>query len=362
MRLYYFGIYDSYGGLENFAHNLILRIRRMGVDVTILSPCEHISFEKDFLDVGCQIVRLPDFRKNPILYAKTFDRAVKNASSEDVVQLNICSYRNAIPFLICKKRKLRTVIVGHYTSIADKKFPWLHYLNRRLFRNLGVKVTNSEDVTRFMFCKGTHPVSIFNGIDIKRFEFNEASRKEIRNSHVFLNGITIGQIGRVTRDKNPVFSLMVIEKLHSIDSRFSLRLIGDEKESEARKYAVEHKLMDFVFFDGGQHGGVEKWYSALDILLLPSPKEGLSLTLLESSCNGICLFASTAVPMLNCHRGVSHYLDLQVDLWVASILKYSQESSLDRQDYIKGSNYDLDVSASSYLDLYLNYSKYKGSK
>jgi len=356
MRIFYFGVYGNYGGLENFARNLVLSLRKKGIEFTLMTPAKKIAFEDDFLAAGCSIERLPDFKRHPFAYYKKFRQILKSAGPDDVVQLNICSYRNFLPLLACKKAHVKTIVAGHFANVADGRMPWMHYLNKRLYRKVGVKITMTDDISRFMFSKSSHPFKILNGIDTERFSYSDQARLEIRSQFHFDDGIAIGQISRIIAEKNPIFSVHAMEKVHEVYPNLTLHLIGREYDPSVREY-IETKGLSYIHFDGEQKSGIEKWYSALDVLLLPSPKEGLSLALLESVGSGISLIASTAVPRLECPTPNISFLELDTEIWAKKIEELAA-SLPQRVNQIKGTPYDIEVCAAHYLDVYQNYSVY----
>lgn len=363
MRVYYYGVFDTPAGLENFAKNLITSVthKRDDIKFTILAVTETIAYKEYFLNLGCDIIFLPNYRKHPFAFYNKLLEIFKNSDPEDVVQANICSYRNYFLFKACKKAKMNLIVVGHYTKVGDNKMPWLHYYTRNAFKNLGVKVTNSDEVTKFMFSKKSSPVFIYNGIDSNKFAFSETNRNEMRTTYnVRSDDILIGQIGRIATDKNQSFSIKVFKEINSLYPNTKLFLIGKEIEPHVRKEIGNLGLENSVFMLGVSKEPIEKWYSAFDISLLPSIHEGLSLSLLENVSNGVPLILSTGVPFLNIDPANSFYLDLDVKKWVEQINNIiSCKLWTKRKNDLKNTVYDITKFADAYIDIYLNYSKYK---
>ena len=103
MNVYYYGVYDTNGGLENFAKNLIFEINKQDKSIhfhiiTHSNPC---SFEEEFLKNGCTIIRIPNPHKKPFKFYKKYKKIIKNMGDDDVIQLNICSFRNPFLFIPC---------------------------------------------------------------------------------------------------------------------------------------------------------------------------------------------------------------------------------------------------------------------
>lgn len=361
MRLYYFGIYENNGGLENFGRNLLRAFLRLRPDlqITILATMEDYSYREELEALGCETVILPSPQKRPLSFYRSLRSVLKRASGEDVLQLNICSYRNPFLFRAAKKSKIRTIVVGHYTKIDDGRVPFMHYLNRRIYSSLGLSISNSDDVGKFMF-NGKEDYTILNGIDLERFRFSREARVSVREKLGYRDDeILLGQIGRICSTKNQIFSIQVVEELHKKFPSVRLVLVGIEKEPEPRDYVNQHGL-GFVKFVGPVTEGINDYYSAFDLLFLPSKNEGLSLSLLESAANGLHAFYSTAVPHLKIEQKTGHFLDLEKDLWVMEIGKIIETEAYleERKNLLKNSDYDIDVCAKKYLDLFERFDSY----
>ena len=365
MRIFYYGVFDANGGLENFGRNLISKITSIDPEIkfTLLVENEDFSYKEQFLKIGCDYIVLPIKEKHTLKYYKTILNLFKTGNEkEDIIHLNICSFRNIPLIKAAKDSKLKTIIVGHYTKVDDGRVPLLHNIGRFFFSNYALNVTNSDDVTKFMFKKGSKTIFINNGIDVDKFAIDYNSRQEIRKKLNYSDSdIVIGQIGRISPEKNQIFSISVVQLLVSRFPNVKLCLVGKEMYPDPQSYAINNNLMNVVKFTGPVLSGIEKYYSAFDICLLPSKNEGLSLSLLESMANGVQSFYSTAVPQLSIKIKCATYLELNVDVWAKSLgdcienKKYLAE----RKCELKSTDYELLNSAKRYVKLYKEYDEIK---
>ena len=96
--------------------------------------------------------------------------------------------------------------------------------------------------------------------------------------------------------KNPFFSVRVFAEFQKLvpDARL-LWLGAGELDEPVRELAKELEITDKCLFMGSV-GDVEKWYSAMDILLFPSKMEGLGMVAVEAQTSGLFCFASDRVP------------------------------------------------------------------
>ena len=361
MRVFYHGIKENNGGLENFAKNLIQAVvnKDEKIKFTLLVECEDFSYRELFEKLGCEIVVLANSRKHPFKFYSQLLSVFEKADKEDsVAQLNLCSYRNYFLFKACKKTKMKTIIVGHYTKI-EGKLGFLHYLNRKLFSKFGLKVTNSDDVTNFMFKDKKHVFFVDNGIPCQTFSYSLIDRQEIRKDLALVdNCFLIGQIGRISSEKNQLFSIKAFEDFRSktnCDSK--LLFIGKEMTSEPREYVSNSKYKEDIIFLGPVYSNIFKYYSAFDCCLLPSVHEGMSLSLLECCSNGVDSVFSNAVPKLKVNCPQTRYLPLDESIWADALIKIYNEKMNIRKNSLLGTIYDIDVCAGKYLDIYYNYDK-----
>ena len=354
MTIYYFGIYENNGGLENFAKNLISEISSSAKNIkfTILAINSNFSFRSYFENLGCKVIVLPNPHTSPIKFYKSLLSILNQAEEEDVLHLNICSYRNYFLFKAAKKSRIKTIIVGHYTKIDDGKARLLHFINRQLFKKLGTRVTNSPDVTKFMFNNDKNCVFIDNGTDLEKFSFRVKDREEIRNLYSIGESFLIGQIGRISPEKNQIFIVKVVEKLLQQGFNIKLLLVGKEMNDEVKEYVLSKKLNEKILLIGPVSKDIQKFYSAFDLCVLPSKNEGMSLSLLECASNGLTCFMSSAVPRLKVDLESIHYFNLDEMVWVEEIIKEIQNPQILRKNVLTGSVYDIKVCANKYVDLY----------
>ena len=362
MEILYFGIYENNGGLENFAKNLIQSILKQKSDIqfTLLVTVENFSYKALFESLGCKIVILPNPHKSPLKFYKELLQILREKAKTSVLQLNICSFRNYFLFRACKKSKIKTIIVGHYTRV-EGKLTLAHFINRRIFSSFALNITNSDDVTKFMFAKGAKTIFIDNGIPCDKFSFNKNSRKEIRHNLLITDDcFLIGQIGRISYEKNQLFSIRVFEKFVEThpDIKSKIIFVGKKMDSKPLEYVDSLPISNDVIFTGPIFNGLEKYYSAFDVCLLPSIHEGMSLSLLECASNGVQTVLSTAVPNIKVDCEQMNYVELTVGKWVEKLYECYKNRFINRKNKLLGTFYDINKCAESYINLYINYSKY----
>ncbi len=359
MNIYYYGIFKVQGGIETFAKNLIdeIKSKREDINFIILAITPTIAYEDFLSSLGCKIIHLPNPAKHPFAFLKQLNGVLNNANHDDIVQLNVCSYRNIMLFQACKKTNAKTIVVSHYTKIGDGRIPFLHYLSRRYYRKLGIKVGVSNDAANFMFGQKTPRVIIPNGINAALYSFSIEKRNKVRQQiGIDDETLLIGQIGRISKEKNQCHSISVMNEFHKSNPNSKLLFVGKEYDPEPRKLVDFSNSNHFISFFGEVIDGVNEIYSALDIVFFPSLHEAVGLSLLECAANGVPTIVSSNVPQLSNMPNL-HYLDLFIDEWVAKTNQLKNDK-LCRVNYVLNSVYTISACANGYLNIYDNFDQY----
>jgi len=134
---------------------------------------------------------------------------------------------------------------------------------------------------------------VHNGIDVRRLD-TELTREQARaRLGVLEDELLIGCVGRLEEQKGHRFLLEACAALKSIPgSRLRLLLVGDGRlRQDLEHRAVALGVAASVSFLGTRHD-VPEILRALDIYVMPSLWEGLSIAMLEAMAAGIAVVIS----------------------------------------------------------------------
>lgn len=357
MTLYYYGIDYNIGGLEVFGKNLISFVRkhRPDIHIVILAAYPTIAFEDYFVELGCNIVHLPPKGKNPLRYYRALVSALSHHAEGDIFQINACSYRNYLLFKAAKKAGIETIVVAHVARSDNFLENIVHRAFRRRFARLGYKVAVSESAKEFMYGRKSRDVKIItNGIDFERFSFSAEKRNEMRKKlGVGDDEILIAHIGRISKQKNQLFSLEVMKESLQHNPKVCCVFFGDVNDKDMGDVIRSSQNERIRLFPPDAEG-IDAIYDALDVLFVPSIAEGgLSFVAVEAARSGTQVFMNESLGRIEGNHPNVHYLPLDKDAWVRELGKVELLSLVGaRRTQDLPAIYSLDHSLEQYLELY----------
>ena len=357
MTLYYYGIDNNIGGLEVFGRNLIsyARKHRPDIDVVILAAYPTIAFEDYFIQLGCKVMHLPPKGKSPLKYYRALVDILSKHKQGDILQINACSYRNYLLFKAAKKSGIETIIVGHLSSSVSFLGNILHRVFRNKFSRLGHKVVVSEATKEYMFGpKCNNAKIITNGIDFERFSFSLDKRKEMRRRlGVGDDELLIAQVGRISKQKNQLFSLEVMKLFLKQNLKARCMFFGDVNDrGMGDEIRLAHNERIALLPPDAEN--IDAIYDASDVVLVPSLAEGgLSFVAVEASRSGCQVFMNESLGRIEGDMPNVRYLPLEKEAWVRELGKVDLSSILDnRQTQDLPMLYSLEHSMAQYVELY----------
>ncbi len=350
MTVYFYGVFEFQGGMENYAKTLIQGVieKDPSIHFVIIKDRPHIAYEDLFLSIGCEIVEIPNQNKHPLGYYKALKELfLKAKANGNFVQLNAMSYRNFLLFKAVKKSKVKTLVVAHGAGIAGTPLRFLHRLFRPFYKNVGKPIAISAQAAEFQYGKSGNAQIIQNAIDPKPYQFDETKRNEVRkNLRLSSTTMLLGQVGRVCPIKNQVFSILVLQRLLEKGTDVHLVFVGAIQDDAPKQLAKTLHLENHVTFIG--EGSPANYYSAFDVALLPSLSEGAGLVVQEALANGLPMLISDNVPIFPAGKNqLAHYLPLKEGKWANAIRECRRSSNC--SDKLKDS---FDLFIDNYLALY----------
>lgn len=133
------------------------------------------------------------------------------------------------------------------------------------------------------------------GVDLNKFDISKKDewRYKIRNLYsISHETLVYGFIGRITKDKG-INELLYAFKNLNIDSNSKLMIIGDfEDKNELNTDLLEWSFSSENVIYTGFQNDVEEYFSAIDVLVLPSYREGFGNVIIEAEAMGVPVIVS----------------------------------------------------------------------
>lgn len=202
---------------------------------------------------------------------------------------------------------------------------------------------------------------INNAIDVNKFIFNEGIRTEIRKELMVENKFVIGNIGRLSEQKNHKFIIDIFKNINDIDKETILLLVGKgELESEVREEVKKLGLENNVRFLGLRND-IDKILQGIDVFLLPSKFEGLPIALVEAQSSDLpCVVSDVVTKEVKITDKVEYMsLDKDAKAWAKKILSYKNNKRYDTSKLIKKVGFDISEQAKSLENLYKSHRSYR---
>ncbi|MDZ3952452.1 glycosyltransferase [Bacillus thuringiensis] len=267
----------EYGGAEKYACWLMNELVEKGKEVIFVSSGGALEHQ---LNKKIHFVKLPMLTKSVYSLLKLSYEIRKIVKKYKVQVIHAQSIYTTI---IGKLFLPHIPIVVTIHGLKEKQYPLANVLMKIFSEKI---ITVSTKTKQSM----SQPMNVDNKLEVIYNATKVLERKEKKWS---LDGhIRIGIIARLHEDKGHTILLQSFRKLLESNPHAILYVVGDGPEREKlENWVQENEMKGKVIFTGFQTdvGGV---LEKLDIVVLPSFREGLPLTILEAMSYGKCMIAT----------------------------------------------------------------------
>ena len=318
------------GGIESFLHNVIMEmdLSYLEIDIVAAQICESV-FTAELKEKGVRFYELSGSQRKLWQNHKMFRQLLKERQY-DVVHLNIFQGLSLYYAYLAKRYEIPVRIAhGHGAGLRQSKTKQLklvlHSIAKRLLaENATEYLACSKLAAEFMFPKDVVGRYEFipNGIDVEKFRFDNELREKVRKDLGIEDKLVIGNIGRLSNEKNQEYLLKVFAEVQSEMSDSALLLVGEgEMKADLQQQAEKLGIADKVILYGVTDK-VEQLLWAMDVFAFPSRFEGLGIVVVEAQAAGLPVVCADNVPNEAVVSDLVQKVSLRsgVDSWVESIL------------------------------------------
>lgn len=219
------------------------------------------------------------------------------------------------------------------------------------------KIAVTKKAAKYMFGQYLKNVIIVhNGIDIKRYLFDDSLRIQERDKLGISDNFVIGCVARLSKIKNHLFLLDVFKEVLNKESDAKLVLVGDGPlKNEIETYAKKNKIWENIVFLGNRKD-VPRLLQMFDVFVLPSFHEGLGVVNIEAQTAGLPCVVSDGVPVEA--KILSDFVFLSLSdskrTWANTILSFNSFERKNTESEIRHAGYDVSVSAKKVQTIYLS--------
>ncbi|MGE6416068.1 glycosyltransferase family 4 protein [Planococcus kocurii] len=255
----------------------------------------------DLVEIGCKVYNV-EFNRSPI--KKENVKAYKELKSliineeYDVVHTHT-PIASALVRLACRNLKQTKVVYtahGFHFYEGSSFKNWLIYypIEKILSKKTEVLITiNKEDFKRAKNSFKSKKIEYIPGIGLNTLNFGKS--KVTRNEKLESIGIpddafVILSVGELNQNKNHETIIKAIS--NTFDSNTYYLICGEGPlEKKLKKLSKKLKIENNVKFLGHRKD-LSEIYSAADIFVFPSKREGLGMAALEAMCSGLPIITS----------------------------------------------------------------------
>lgn len=290
----------AWGGAEVYLTQLVTAARRAGIEPHIYCAdrTDADGWIESLIEQGYRVTRYrPTKEFNPL----GFFVARGLLAGYELVHINKTHPRNSLPGVVAARLTGAKVVVAteHLAQPPDSRFPLgraiitslVRLTNRMVDRTIAVSELSRDMLIENYLIPESKIISIRNGIDVSRYEAVDASavRAELGigpDERVAL------LIGRLSPRKGHNVALDAFPKVLAGVPGARMIFVGDgELEGGLREQVTALGLGERVTVTGFRRD-IPELLAASNMLILPSEKECLPLSILEAMASGLPVVAT----------------------------------------------------------------------
>lgn len=192
-----------------------------------------------------------------------------------------------------------------------------------------------------------------NGIDLKRFQFNEEARNKIRfQVNIPQEGFVVCHVGRFAKQKNHERIVEILNEMMSKNENVYALLVGCGPLEKEIKSKIKYDRIKFL----GNRRDVPEILSASDVFIFPSLWEGLGIVAVEAQANGMFCLASERVPS-SADLGIGLFESINLsasnEIWINTLYRNNNKYRIQKSIKAGCSDYDIEKVASNAQKFYM---------
>lgn len=291
------------GGAENSAMNICRYIdqQKFQYEYLVFGEEEGV-YENEATSKGAIIHKMPLAKEGYYTFCKNISILLKK-NHYDAIHVNTL-WNSGIILFIAKMYHIPVRICHSHSTESSQNEGILYKIYKAAMRKL---ITSSatqliacgQEAGEYLYGENTYNTrgtTVYNGINLTSYRFDEAIRCEIRASlGLQPTDILLGHVGRLAPVKNHSFMLDIVEELSENDASIYLMLVGDGPDKKMIEERILKAGLEKKVFLMGNRMDVNELLFAMDGMLFPSLYEGFPVTLIEAQATALPCIISDQV-------------------------------------------------------------------
>lgn len=360
-RVLHIEIGSGLGGIGTFLLNVYRYIDHSKLQFDFVTVRDRVLTEQQYTELGGRIFKIP--YGNMLDYYRELVKLISE-NGYKIVHIHKNSAANIIPFLACRKAGVKVIVAhSHNTKPTAGRFSKIfHFINRPILNRLADKRFACSDLAAlWLFGKGyvdkKNVAYVRNGIVTERFAYNGETRRKVRRELELQDGtFLIGNVGRMTTQKNQVFLVDILCELKKRYGDTKLLICGDgELRGKIWKRGESLGVADSLILPG-RCSNIEEILQAMDAYVMPSIHEGLTVAAVEAQCAGLPVVLSDTMSKQTVIAGNCRMVSLKKTAaeWAEEILELRGMRYENAEKEVREAGFHVRETASFLQDYYLN--------
>ena len=292
----------------------------------------------------------------------------------DIFHINASTPYDTLIGIGAKLAGVKRIIVHSHNANNTDKSKLKNLINKfcKIIMPLYVDAyfTCSTEAAQYMFpacvVKNEKYCYIHNGIDTKKFAYNETIRQRLRKENGLENKVVFANVGRFFKQKNHEFLIEIFANIAKKRDDAVLLLVGEGEMQDFIKEKVNKMgLKEKVIFWGASNR-INELMQMMDVMLMPSLHEGLPVVGIEAQVSGLlCVFLDGLTKEVDItHESIFLPLNQGPDYWANTIMMRLNENRERNNNEIiaKKMGYDIEDVARSLTNEYIKLFSEQGDK